>query len=352
MDQVIKVLKSGMIVQGAQVAELEAAFNNLCKTKYAVATNSGTAALHTALYAIGIQPSDEIITTPFSFIASTNCILMMGAKPVYVDIDPTSFNIDPHQIEKAITKKTKAILVVDLYGTPADYTIINNIAKKHNLLVIEDAAQSINAVYRKKKTGSLADIACFSLYATKNITSSEGGMITTNKKDFFERAKVFRNQGQSTKQKYNYVDLGFNYRMTNLEAAIGLAQFTRIESVTKKRKKIAELYTKAFKDIKGIILPAKVKNAESVWHQYTMRITKDFKLSRDKMRNHLLTKGIQTEVYYPHPLYSYPHIQKIVGKIKELPNVFLVSKEVLSLPIYPSLSDDEVRYIIKTITNI
>lgn len=353
IENVIKVLESGMLVQGAQVEEFENKIKNLCSAKYAVATNSGTAALHTALYAIGIEPDDEVITTPFTFIATANAIRMIGAAPVFVDIDENTYNIDPKNIEKAVTKRTKAIIAVNLYGQPANYTEINNIAKRYKLHVIEDAAQSINADYKKKKSGNLTDISCFSFYATKNIITGEGGMITTNNKKYYERAKLFRHHGQSEEKRYTYVDIGYNYRMTNISAALGLAQFDRLDKITKRRQQIADKYDKAFKDIVGLQIPFIDENRTSVYHQYTLRVTKDFKFTRDELKKYLEEKGIQTAIYYPISLHHFKHLTgKNNNTKKDFPLSEKASHEVLSILIHPALKDSEIEYIIKTIKKI
>ena len=349
---VMKVLGSGCLVNGPMTEDLEEAFAKICRTKYAVAVNNGTAALHSALHVIGICSGDEVITTPFSFVATANAIIMAGATPVFVDIDERSFNIDPVRIEKAITSKTKAILAVDLYGQPADYDEINRIAKKHNLIVIEDAAQSLGASYNLNITGSLADIACFSLYATKNITCGEGGMITTNSKQYYERAKLFRNHGQTDKKRYEYVELGYNYRLTEMQAALVLAQLKRLDWILKKRKKYAQEYIAAFAQVRGIrtsFIGPKISHA---FHQFTIRVTKDFPMTRDELQKHLLSKGIQSMVYYPKSLYDVHHLQS--GKVDR--NDFLVVecmvKEVLSIPVHPMLLRKELEYIIHTIKTL
>ena len=199
IDAVVKVLQSGIIAQGPQVAKFEKQFAAFCGAKYAVATNSGTAALHAALYACGIKEGDEVITTPFTFVATANAIIQQGATPVFADIDPVTFNLDPKSVEAKITSKTKAILPVDIFGHPYDVEAIANIAKKHNLKIIEDACQAHGATYKNRKTGTLGDAGCFSLYATKNITTGEGGMITTDNEEIAEKAKMFRHHGQSQK---------------------------------------------------------------------------------------------------------------------------------------------------------
>lgn len=349
VDAVIRVLKSGNLVQGERVISLENEFNKLCNTRYAVATNNGTSALHTALYSVGLSPGDEVLTTPFTFVATVNSIIMAGARPVFADIDEKTYNLDPKKIKNAITNKTKAILVVNLYGQPANYEEINLIAKKYNLVVLEDAAQSINADYKNKKSGNFADIACFSLYATKNIMCGEGGMITTNNKKYYESARLFRQHGQDENKRYKYFGLGYNYRMMDLQAAIAIEQLKRLEFITSKRQKNAQLYDKNLVNIPGLILPYTSPNMSHVYHQYTIRLTQNFESSREKFIDYLNHKGIGVGIYYPKPLHLVSHIAKYGYKEGDFPISELASKQVLSLPIHPQLYNKDIRYIIDTI---
>lgn len=348
----LQVLSSGVIAQASQVAKLEEQFAHLCQTKYAVATNNGTSALHTALYAIDIQPGDEVITTAFSFVATANSILMVGARPIFVDIDEKTFNIDVAKIKKNVTKKTKAIIVVNLFGQPADYREINYLAKKYHLKVIEDAAQSINAVYNGKKSGNLADISCFSLYATKNITCGEGGMVTTNNCNYFQRARRFRNHGQREGKKYDYIALGYNYRLTDFQAAVALAQLKKIDKLTKRRQDIAKKYNQIFKNIPDLIVPIIGVNRTHVFHQYTLRVTRDFKMNNDALKKYLLSKNIQSSVYYPKPLYQFKHLQFKKYHHADFSVVNKIVKEVLSIPVHPLLTNEEINYIVKTIIHL
>ncbi len=341
---VMKTMESGMLVQGEKVAEFEKLFAKLCGTKYAVAVNSGTAALHTALYALGIKPGDEVITTPFTFVATANAVLMVGAKPVFVDIQSDTFNIDPIKIKEAITKKTRAIIAVDLFGQPADFEEINRIAAKHKLFVVEDAAQSINAKYQGKRTGNLADIGCFSLYATKNIMCGEGGIITTNCKTHYKRCLLFRNHGQLPDRKYSYSDLGYNYRMTDLEAVICIEQLKKLDKITKKRQKIAQKYNNSFLNMKNLTIPDLRNKRTHAYHQYTLRV-KGNKGLRDKFRKYLLKNRVQSNVFYPYPLYKFNHLS--TGA--RCPVAEKATTEVLSIPIHPSLSKAETDYIIRII---
>jgi len=349
---VVRVLKSGMIAQGPIVAEFEKRFTDSCGIKYAVAVNSGTAALHCALYAAGINEGDEVITTPFTFVATANVIIMQRAKPVFVDILPDTFNIDPAKIEEKITKKTKAILPVDLYGQIYDVGAINKIAKKYKLKIIEDACQAHGAEFNHKKAGTFGDVGCFSFYATKNMITGEGGMMITNNEEYAELAKRFRHHGQSEKTRYQYFDLGFNYRMTDIAAAIGLEQLKKINDYNEKRIKNTQILTEGLKNIKGLITPIIKKNYKHVFHQYTIRVTDEFKMTRDELTNYLKEKEIGSAIFYPKPLHLHPHFKKFGYKKGDFPIAEKLSEECLSLPVHPLVSEKDIRFIIKTIKEI
>lgn len=343
INSVIKVLKSGQLSQGKKVRELEKKFAKLCGVKYAIAVVNGTAALHCALHAIGIRSGDEIITTPFTFVATANSILMIGAKPIFVDIDENTYNLDPDKIESALTPKTKAIIAVNLYGQPADYEKINKIAEKNKLFVIEDAAQSINAKYKNKMSGNLADIGCFSFYATKNIMSGEGGMVTTNNKNYSEKIRMFRQHGEKPEKKYAYFGLGYNYRMTDILASLALEQLKYVNKITKTRQKIAKLYDHSLGRLKNIKIPVQQKNLTHVYHQYTLRIN-----SRNRLKKYLEKKGIQTNIYYPVPLYNFKHLSS-VNISNNFPVTEKVTRGVLSIPINANITIKDIRYIIESI---
>ncbi len=350
IDAVNEVLASGLLAQGPMVARLEADFAKVCGTKYAVAVNSGTAALHAALHAAGVGPDDEVITVPFSFIATINPILMVGAKPVLVDIDPITFNLDPTLLEKAITSKTKAIIPVHLYGQPADMSEINAIAEKHNLRVIEDACQAVGATYRDQSTGALGDLGCFSLYATKNIMSGEGGIITTNNEAYVTAIKQFRQHGMTAQ--YDYVDLGYNYRLSDLHAAIAVEQVKKLDQFTKARQTTARALSAGLGGVKGLVLPETAPNRTHTYHQYTIRLTKDFPLDRASFVAGLKEKGIIAGVYYPKALHEFPHIQKFGYKLGDFPVAETVASEVVSLPVHPRVSAEDVQTIIAAIKEL
>lgn len=348
---VMDVLNSGMLAQGQKVKELEEKFAKISGTKYALALNSGTAAIHAALYAIGIKEGDEVITTPFTFVATANPILMQGAKVVFADILEDTFNIDPHSVRQKITPKTKAIIAVDLFGQCADYKELQKIADEHNLMIIEDACQAVNAEYFGRKAGSLGKVAAFSLYATKNIMCGEGGILTTNDEEIYEKAKMFRHHGQSEKTRYQYFDLGYNYRLTDLQAAIALAQLNKLEDFTNKRIRNAKLLLEGLKNVNGIINPLVKNNLKHVFHQYTIKIH-DPELSRDKIIEHLKKNEVGSAIFYPKPLHLHPHFMKLGYKEGDFPVAEMVAKQVLSLPVHPSVSPEDVKCIIKAFNNL
>lgn len=338
-----QVLESGVLAQGPKVAELEEKFADYCGTKYAVAVNSGTAALHAALYAAGVGPGDEVITVPFSFIATINPIIMLGATPVLVDIDSKTFNMDTTLLSKAITSKTKAILPVHLYGQPANMDEINELARKHNLKIIEDACQAIGAEYRGKKAGSLGDMGCFSLYATKNIMSGEGGVITTNDGRLVEKMKQFRQHGMSGP--YQYEGIGFNYRMTDLQAAIAVEQLKKVDDLNQKRVQNAKAVTKGISGLSGISVPFEAEDRTHVYHQYTIKVAKD----RDNFVQRLREKQVGAGVYYPLSLHQIPHIAKYGYKLGDFKYSEGAAGSVVSLPIHPKLTEEDIKTIVEAV---
>jgi len=343
-----KVLESGMLAQGPVVAAFEEAFAAFCGTTYSLAVNNGTAALHAALYAAGVGPGDEVITTPFSFIATINPILMVGARPVLVDIEPETFNIDVSKIEAAVTDKTKAIIPVHLYGQPVDWDELQAIADKHGLKLIEDACQAVGAEYKGKKAGSLGDLACFSLYATKNIMCGEGGVVTTNNEDYAQAVKHFRQHGMVAQ--YEYGDIGYNYRLSDLHAAIAVEQLKKADRFTAARQATAKKLDEGLKGIKGLISPVTAPDRTHVYHQYTMRVTDEFPMGRDEFVQYLRDHEVGAGVYYPKGLHQYPHIAKLGYKVGDFPEGEKAGAQVVSLPVHPKVTDDDVAVMVKVIT--
>ena len=347
ISTVTAVLRSGIIAQGKKVEEFEGAFAEFGGTKYAVAVNSGTAALHIALLAHGIGEGDEVITSPFTFIATANSILFTAAKPVFADIEEETFNIAPDSITGKITPRTKAIIPVHLYGQPCDMKRIMRIAQEHGLIIIEDACQAHGAEFGSRKVGSFGT-GCFSFYPTKNITTGEGGMITTNDKDIAQRARMIRSHGQ--RERYFHEILGYNYRMTDIAAAIGLCQLGKLEEFNSKRMENAKFLTKELSGIKGLIPPSVKSNTQHVFHQYTVRITQDFGIPRDELRQKLMDKGVGTEIYYPLPIHKQPLYQRL-GYNDRLPNSEKAAREVLSLPVHPSLTKKDLECVVDSLVS-
>jgi len=341
---VLEVLDSGMLAQGPKTKEFEDKFADYCVAKFGIGVNSGTAAIHTALYAAGVKKGDEVITSPFTFVASVSPIIMLGARPIFVDIKEDTYNIDPKMVDEKITEKTKAIVAVDLYGQIYDAKMIRNIAEKYNLKIIEDACQAVGAELDGKRAGTFGDLGCFSFYATKNIVTGEGGMVITDNEEFSELCKRFRHHGQSEKTRYEYYDLGYNYRMMDIQAAIGLEQLKKIDDFTNKRIGNAKRLSEGLSKIDQIKVPFVKQGVKHVFHQYTIRAEK-----RDNLMNYLKENGVGCGIYYPKPLHMHPCFVKFGYKEGDFPVAEKASKEVLSLPVHPSLTEEDINRIIKTV---
>jgi len=337
---VLEVLDSGIIAQGPRVKAFEEGFAAMCGTKHAIATSSGTTALHIALLANGIGKGDEVITSPFTFIASANSIIFTGGTPVFVDIDPRTFDMDPAKIEAAITPKTKAIMPVHLFGLVCDMDAIQEIADRHDLVIIEDACQAHGAGYKNKKAGSFGT-GCFSLYPTKNITSGEGGMITTDDDNIAESCRVIRNHGM--RRRYYHDELGFNMRTTDIHASIGLAQLGKLDKFNEKRRANADYFSK---NLKGVVTPYVPDDNIHIYHQYTILVPDG---KRDALREYLKENEIGSEIYYPVPVHKQNfYIDDYKIKV-DMPVSEKAAEEVLSLPVHPSLSQADLEKIVTTI---
>ena len=347
INAVVEVLKSGMLAHGKEVEAFEREFAQYVGTSYGVAVVNGTMALDVALKTLNIKPGDEVITTPFTFIASSNSILFQGAKPVFCDIDEKTFNLNPDEVLEKISNKTKAILVVHLYGQPADMEAFKEIAQDYNLYLIEDCAQAHGAEFKGQKVGTFGDIATFSFYPTKNMTTGEGGMVITNDHELARRAKLIRNHGQV--EKYYHVELGYNYRMTNISAAIGRAQLRKLEGWNAKRIENASLLTEKISKIKGLIPPYVDPHVRHVYHQYVIKIEEEFPLTREELVVKLKERGIGTAIHYPIPIHWQPLYQKL-GYPKDIcPNAIEACKKVISLPVHPALCREDIDYIVKSL---
>jgi dTDP-4-amino-4,6-dideoxygalactose transaminase len=334
-----EVLDSGIVAQGPKVAKLEAEFAQMVGTEFAVATSSGTTALHVALLAHNIGPGDEVITSPFTFIASANSVLYTGASPRFVDIRPDTFNIDPDLIEQAITPRTRAIMPVHLYGLMADMDRILDIARRHDLVVIEDAAQAHGATFKGRKAGSFGT-GCFSLYATKNMTSAEGGMITTNDPEIADKARLLRAHG--SRVRYYHDLLGYNFRMTDLHAAVGLAQLHKLDNSNEKRRRNAEFFNQ---HIRRVVTPCEPEGYQHVWHQYTIRLIDG---DRDQAVEKLKNADVGTGVFYPLPVYQ-QKIYRERGYTDHLPVTEMVCQQVISLPVHAALTPADLETIVAAV---
>lgn len=350
---VLKTLRTGMLSIGPFIKKFEKLFAKKIGTRYACAVSSGTAGLHLALLAAGIKKGDEVITSPFSFIASANAILYVGAKPIFVDIDPVTYNLDPKQIEKKITKHTKAILPVHIFGQPADMSTIMRIARKYKLIVIEDACESLLATHRGKRAGTFGIAGVFAFYPNKQMTTGEGGMIVTNDKRVDELCRSLRNQGRTPNMQWlDHKYLGYNYRMDELSAAIGLAQIENIGFLIRKRQELAQWYHQALTPLtKYLELPRTARNNTHTWFLYVVRI-KNTQLSRDKIIKELVARGIGSKPYLP-SIHLFEFYRKMFGyRRNRYPVSERVSASTLSLPFYINLTKKDLAHIAKVMHTV
>ena len=356
IKSVVEVLRSDYVTTGPKVNEFEEKVAKYCGAKYAVAIANGTAALHAACMAAGIGKGDEVITTPITFVASSNCVLYCGGTPVFADIDEKTYNIDPDDIERKITSKTKAIIAVHFAGQPCDMDRINEIARRHNLIVIEDAAHALGAEYKGRKIGSISDMTTFSFHPVKHITTGEGGMILTNNKDLYEKLILARTHGITKNPDkmekcdggwyYEQISLGYNYRITDFQCALGISQMNKLDKFVAGRRKIAAKYDKAFENDDRIVTPYQSPEGKSAYHLYVIKIG-----NRKEMFDKLRVAGIGVIVHYI-PVYTQPYYRHNGYENTKCVNAEQYYECALSLPIYPGLTDEEQQYVIdKVIEN-
>ncbi|MBT9138559.1 MAG: GDP-perosamine synthase [Dehalococcoidia bacterium] len=346
LDRLREPLCSGLLTQGSNVREFEERFANYVGTKYGVALNSCTAALHIALECIGVGKGDEVIVPSNTFVATANAALYCGASPVFAEIDPQTFNINPQDIRNKITPKTKAIIPVHIAGQPCDMEPIMEIAREYNLYVIEDAAHAHGSVYKGQKCGSFGIANCFSFYPTKVMAGAEGGIITTDDEEIAGKARRLRNVGRGGMGPLEITEIGYNYRMNELQAVLCLHQFDNLAKLLEKRNKIAEWYTARLKDIDGIRPPYIGDNVSCSYYAYIIKVNS---VNRDELRDKLGQQGIGTSIMF-HPVHLQPIYRKLFGyKEGMLPLTEEVSRKVLSLPIYPKMSEDDVDYVVSTL---
>ena len=346
IDEAIKgVIDAQAFIMGNEVSKLEEAIAAYCGTKYAIGVSSGTDALALALKAVGIKQGDEVITVPFTFIATAEVISNMGARPVFVDIEPRTYNIDPSKIESKITSRTKAIMPVHLYGQCADMDPINEIAKRRNLRVIEDCAQALGATYNNKKAGSLSNVGCISFFPSKNLGCfGDGGIIVTDDSKIAEQVRLLRVHGSS--KRYMHSIIGDNCRLDNLQASVLNVKLKYLDGWTSKKQKNAEFLNAAFKEIKSITTPYVPSCNTHTYHQYTLRTDASL---RDRIVKFLLDSGIETRVYYPIPLHMQECYKGLGYKPEDCPETKDASETVFSLPVFPELEKAELEYIVSRV---
>lgn len=342
-NEVLDVLRSGMIAQGPKVRELETAFEEYLGVKHVVAVNNGTTALIAALKVLHLPQGSEVITSPYTFVATLNAILEVGLRPRFADIDPQTFNVTAESVKTLISEKTSAVLPVHLYGQCADIEAISNLCTAKNLSLVEDAAQAHGARFNSKSAGSYG-VGCFSLYATKNITTGEGGLVTTNDDAIADELRVLRNQGM--RARYQYEMAGNNFRLTDLQAAVGLPQVRRIDEIVEARQRNAALLTDLLSDEAGLQLPHVAPGNLHVWHQYTVRLMGDLTKHRDRIVERIVEKGVGAGVYYPRLVHDYDCYREheLIGS-DATPVALQVANSVFSLPVHQFLTIDEIQQV-------
>ncbi len=343
---VLEVLRSGWYVLGPNVKAFEEEAAKFLDLNHAIGCANGSDALYLSMLALDIGPGDEVITTPFSYIATAECITQAGAKPVFADIDLDSFNIDPQKIEENITEKTKAIIVVHLYGQACDMDAIMAIARRHDIKVIEDAAQAFGTRYKNQSVGAIGDIGTFSFYPTKNMScAGDGGLLTTQSDELAEKLRIIRAHGSS--KRYYHDVLGVNSRLDELQAAILRIKLKYIASWNSRRNEIAEIYNKKFANLTKVIEPKLIEDSSHIYHQYSIRVE-----NRDELKQKLAEREIASEIYYPLSMHEQKIYQDLAYKTEDLPNSHKATKSVLCLPVYPELTDEQVNFVADSVVSL
>lgn len=351
---VIETLKSPYLTTGPKVSEFETVVADYVGATYAVAFSNGTAALHAACYAAGVTQGDEVITTPITFAASANCVRYMGGEVVFADIDEDTYNLDPKEVEKKITSKTKAIIPVDFTGQPVDIDAFMELGKKHNIVIIEDGAHSLGATYKGCKVGATADMTMFSFHPVKPITTGEGGMIVTNNRTYYEKLRLFRGHGitQTAYAKeqgdwyYEMTDLGYNYRMTDIQAALGMSQMNRLDEFIEKRQELAHLYTEKINQLTTLSAPKQLANTQSGWHLYSVQLDEAaLGKTRKEVFEDLRNANIGVHVHYI-PVYWHPYYQQLGYKKGLCPKAEKWYERALTLPLHPQMNEEDIDFIL------
>lgn len=359
---VIDTLKGDYLTTGPTVKKFEERLANYVGAKYAVAVSNGTAALHMACFAAGIEKGDEVIVSAITFAASSNCVLYQGGTPIFADIDPLTYNIDPKDIEKKITSKTKAIIPVDFTGQAVDMEEIRRIADKYNLLIIEDAAHALGSEYKNKKVGSMADMTAFSFHPVKPITTGEGGVVTTNNEELYNKMMLFRTHGITrnpehlTKDEgpwyYEQLSLGYNYRIPDIQCALGISQLDKIDLFVNRRREIVNKYNESFNDFIGIQTPFEADYSNSGWHLYIIRLQLDeLTVGRREIFEALQAENIGVNVHYA-PVYYHPYYESIGYNKGLCPQAEKLYDEMITLPLFPKMEDNDIEDVIKAVKKV
>jgi perosamine synthetase len=359
---VVEVLRSDWITQGPKIAEFEKKVAAYCGARYAVAVSSGTTALHLACLAAGIGAGDEVITSPITFVASANCVLYVGARPVFADIRPDTYCIDSGEVKKKVTASTKAIIPVDFAGHPCDMDEINSIAGERGLVVIEDAAHSLGAEYKGRRVGTLADMTVFSYHPVKHITTGEGGMVVTDNKKYYEKMVLLRTHGITRDPErlqnaelaqmpwyYEMQELGYNYRITDFQCGLGISQMDKLADFVRRRQAIAAAYDRAFRGVEEIITPADLEDRKSSYHLYPIQLKS---MCRNKVFNAIREKGLGVNVHYI-PVHLQPYYQNTFGyKDSDFPVSENYFTRCISLPVHQGMTDEDLHYVVSTVMSL
>lgn len=362
IQAVLDVLRSDYLTTGPKIKEFEEKLAETVGAEYAVAVSNGTAALHAACFAAGIGPEDEVITSPITFAASANCVLYAGAKPVFADIDPMTYNIDPEDIRRKISRRTKTILPVHYTGQPCDMTPIMEIAQKYDLQVIADGAHALGAEYKGRRIGGFGDMTTLSFHPVKHITTGEGGAIVTNSRKLYDSLVLFRTHGitrepdkllaQEGAWYYEQQVLGYNYRITDLQAALGISQLSKLGKFLKRRREIAQKYDHAFCDVEGLVTPYQAVDTNSAWHLYIIRLELEkLKTGRREIFDELRKRNIGVNVHYI-PVYYHPFYQNLGYRRGLCPHAESLYERIITLPLHPKMTEEDVQYVIENVKEI
>ena len=348
IQAVVSVLRTPYLSLGPKLKEFEDKMASYAGVRYAVAANSGTSALHLIVRALGLSEGDEVITTPFSFVASANCLLFERVTPVFVDIDPQTLNLDVRQIEPKITERTKAILAVDVFGHPAEWDELERLARKYNLKLIEDSAEAIGAEYKGRKAGSFGDAAVFAFYPNKQMTTGEGGVVLTNDGRIAKLCRSLRNQGRGEGSEWlQHERLGYNYRLSDINCALGLAQLERLEEILRKRERVAQMYNERLRGVKGVRIPYVAPHVKISWFVYVIRLGEEYtQTDRDRILQELRARGIGCSNYFS-PIHLQPFYRELFGyKLGDFPVTESVAARTIALPFYNNLTEAQIDYVV------